>query len=76
MRVTVSVENECKFCDWKITDKAKPSFLCEEDGKVTAFCPMCGFELAISSQILDWREECIDIRDQKAKGIGIVDKKL
>ena len=56
MRVKLSVENECKFCDWKITDKQRPLFVCEQDGKVFAFCPMCNFELDISWQEIEENE--------------------
>jgi hypothetical protein len=86
MQVYLSVENTCKFCDWKITEKQKPIFVNRKNGQVFAFCPMCQFELDISwqedeskvpSSLYKWCEEKDkSILDQKATCIGIVDKDL
>ena len=86
MQVYLSVENTCKFCDWKITDKQRPMFVNRKDGQVFAFCPMCNFELNISwqesegeapSSLYEWCEgECKDIRDQEAKSIGVIKEDL
>lgn len=55
--VTLSVEGICKFCGWKkVNKKQHPLFLCAKDGKVTAFCPMCEFELNIFSQEIEEAE--------------------
>ena len=49
-QVILSVENECKFCKWKATEGNHPKLVYSNDGLITAFCPMCNFELPISSQ--------------------------
>jgi len=52
MDATVSVENTCKFCGWKAErkdgKKTNPLFIMTKGGEITAFCPMCNYELNIS----------------------------
>lgn len=60
MKVVASVENECKFCGWKKTDKQMPIFR-TRGITVYAFCPMCNFELNISEQNVE--EEAIVSND-------------
>ena len=81
MQVYLSVENTCKFCGWKITDKQKPMFVNKKDGQVFAFCPMCRYELNVSwqeadgtapSSFYEWCEgKHKNILDQKAKCKGV-----
>lgn len=69
MNVYLSVETECKFCNWKIKEGQGPLFGTTKAGRVYAFCPVCNLELEISTQEIDGPEPsefikmCKDIKE-------------